>query len=228
MPARRLLRAVSTVLILSGALLLLDAGMTVAWQEPVSALYARVTQDRLGGDLADLEQETATPIEQRVLRRLKTPGHRSAFLARSLKRRLKEGQAAGRIRIPAIGVNWVVVDGTSSGSLRNGPGFFPQAPWPGARGTVAIAGHRTTYAAPFRRLDDLDGGETIVVTMPYGRFTYRVERTRIVAADAMWVIQRVGYDRLILSACHPLYSAAQRIVTFAKLVKSEPRGAATV
>ena len=228
MPARRLLRAVSTVLILSGALLLLDAGMTVAWQEPVSALYARVTQDRLGGDLADLEQETATPIEQRVLRRLKTPGHRSAFLARSLKRRLKEGQAAGRIRIPAIGMNWVVVDGTSSGSLRNGPGFFPQAPWPGARGTVAIAGHRTTYAAPFRRLDDLDGGETIVVTMPYGRFTYRVERTRIVAADAMWVIQRVGYDRLILSACHPLYSAAQRIVTFAKLVKSEPRGAATV
>ena len=222
---RRALRTISTVLILSGTLLLLDAGLTVAWQEPVSALYARVTQDRLGGDLKDLEQAEITPVEKRVLRKLKTPANRTAFLARSLKRRLQEGQAAGRIRIPAIDVNWVVVDGTDSGSLRNGPGFFPQAPWPGARGTVAIAGHRTTYAAPFRNLDKLDGGERITVEMPYGKFTYEVERTRIVDSDAMWVIKRVGYDRLVLSACHPLYSAAQRIVTFAKLVRSEPRGA---
>jgi sortase A len=120
----------------------------------------------------------------------------------------------------------VLVDGTSPGSLRNGPGFFPEAPWPGARGTAAIAGHRTTYAAPFRRLDDLDRGDRIVVEMPYGRFTYRVERTRIVAPDAFWVIQRTGYDRLVLSACHPLYSAAKRIVAFARLERSEPRGAA--
>jgi sortase A len=223
---RRALRTISTVLILSGALLLLDAGMTVAWQEPVSALYARITQDRLGGDLKDLEQAEVTPVERRVLKKLKTPSHRTAFLARSLKRRRKESQAAGRIKIPAIHVNWVVVDGTSPGSLRNVPAFFPQTPWPGAHGTVAIAGHRTTYAAPFRNLDKLDGGEQIVVEMPYGKFTYRVERTRIVPADAMWVIQRVGYDRLVLSACRPLYSAAKRIVTFARLVKSEPRGSA--
>jgi sortase A len=195
---RRALRTTSTILILSGILLLVDAGMTVAWQEPVSALYARITQDRLGGDLKDLERADPTPVEQRVLRKLKKPATRTAFLARSLKRRLEEGEAAGRIRIPAIDVNWVVVDGTDSGSLRNGPGFFPQAPWPGARGTVAIAGHRTTYAAPFRNLDRLDGGEQITVEMPYGKFTYKVERTRIVAADAMWVIQRVGYDRLVL------------------------------
>ena len=222
---RKALRAISTVLILSGSLLLLDAGLTVAWQEPVSAIYAQITQDRLGGELRDLEDAEVTPLERRVLSKLKTSGNRTAYLARSLKRKRKEGQAAGRVKIPSIGVNWVVVDGTGSGALRNGPGFFPQAPWPGARGTVAIAGHRTTYAAPFRRLDQLDGGEKIVVEMPYGTFTYRVERTRIVAANAMWVIKRVGYDRLILSACHPLYSAAQRIVTFAKLVKSEPRGA---
>jgi sortase A len=53
------------------------------------------------------------------------------------------------VRIPAIGVKYVVVDGTDGDSLRKGPGFFPQSPWPGARGTVAIAGHRTTYSAPF-------------------------------------------------------------------------------
>ena len=88
---------------------------------------------------------------------------------------------------------------------------------------MAIAGHRTTYGAPFRKLDKLRAGDQIVVAMPYGRFTYRVQRTRIVAATAVWVTQRVSYDRLVLTACHPLYSAAQRIVVFARLVRSAAR-----
>jgi sortase A len=223
---RRAFRALSSVLIIAGTLLLIDAGLTVAWQEPVSALYARVTQDRLGGDLEALEQQGPTPLEARALQRLDTNERRLGFLARSLKRRLAEGDAAGRIRIPAIGVKYVVVDGTDGGSLRKGPGFFPQNPYPGARGTTAIAGHRTTYAAPFRRLDDLDRGDDVIVDMPYGRFTYEVERTRIVKPTALWVLRRASYDRLVLTACHPLYSAAQRIAVFARLVKTEPKGAA--
>jgi sortase A len=223
---RRALRTLSTVLILSGSLLLLDAGLTVMWQEPVSAIYARVTQNSLGGDLKDLEQARPTQLEQRVLSKLPTNQRRTAFLARSLKRRLKSGQAAGRLRIPAIGATSVVVDGTDGASLRKGPGFFPEAPYPGARGTVAIAGHRTTYRAPFRNIDDLKKGNRIIVEMPYGRFTYKVERKRIVTPDSLWVLRRARYDRLILSACHPLYSAAKRIIVFARLVESEPRGAA--
>ncbi len=223
---RRALRALSSVLIISGVLLLIDAGLTVAWQEPVSALYAQVTQDRLGGDLDDLESSGATPLEQRVLDGLRTPQRRLGFLARSLKRRRDEGEAAGRLRIPAIGVDYVVVDGTDTESLRKGPGFFPQNPYPGARGTVAIAGHRTTYSAPFRNVDDLERGNRIVVEMPYGRFTYAVERSRIVTPDDVWVLRRQSYDRLILSACHPLYSAAKRIVVFARLVRTEPKGSA--
>ncbi len=97
---------------------------------------------------------------------------------------------------------------------------------PASAGRSAIAGHRTTYGAPFRNIDKLRPRDEIVVVMPYGRFTYRVERTRIVPPTAVWVTQRVSYDRLILSACHPLYSAAKRIVVFAKLVKATPRGAA--
>ena len=223
---RRLLRALSTVLIVAGVMLLADAGLTVAWQEPVSALYAEVTQDRLGGDLEDLEQRRATPLERRALQALDTEPRRLGFLARSLKRRLKEGEAAGRIRLPSIGASFVVVDGTDPDSLRKGPGLFPQSPYPGARGTAAVAGHRTTYAAPFRNIDDLDRGDDVIVEMPYGRFTYEVERTRIVRPDALWVLEKVGHDRLVLSACHPLYSAAKRIVVFARLVRSEPRGAA--
>jgi sortase A len=130
------------------------------------------------------------------------------------------------VRIPAIGVSYVVVDGTDPATLRKGPGFFPEQPYPGARGTVAIAGHRTTYQAPFRKVDQLQKGNRVIVEMPYGRFTYMVERTRIVKPDALWVLQRTSHDRLVLSACHPLYSAAKRIVVFARLTKTEPRGAA--
>jgi sortase A len=93
-------------------------------------------------------------------------------------------------------------------------------------GTVGIAGHRTTYGAPFRHVDRLRRGDKVEVDMPYGRFTYEVQRTRIVPPTAIWVTDRVSYDRLVLSACHPLYSAAKRIVVFARLVDAEPRGAA--
>jgi sortase A len=95
---------------------------------------------------------------------------------------------------------------------------------PGLRGTVGVAGHRTTYGAPFRHLDALDDGDHVVVEMPYGRFTYEVESQRIVKPSATWVVKRVGHDRLVLTACHPLYSAAERIVVFARLVRSEPSG----
>jgi sortase A len=91
---------------------------------------------------------------------------------------------------------------------------------------VAIAGHRTTYLAPFRNIDDFKPRDRITLEMPYGRFDYEVERTRIVKPNALWVTKRVAYDRLVLSACHPLYSASERIVVFARLVSTAPRGAA--
>jgi sortase A len=220
---RTALRAISTVLIAAGILLLMDAGLTIAWQEPVSALYGRVKQHALGGDLEKLEKQGPTPLEQRVLKNLPDEKRRLAFLGRSLKQRLDGGEAAGRLRIPEIGANFVVLDGTSGDYLRKGPGFFPETPFPGSGGTTAIAGHRTTYGAPFNDIDDLKKGDAIVLEMPYARFEYRVQQTRIVDPDAFWVTKRVGYERLVLSACHPLYSAAQRIVVFARQVRVEPR-----
>jgi sortase A len=88
---------------------------------------------------------------------------------------------------------------------------------------VAIAGHRTTYGAPFRTIDKLDNGDRIRLEMPYGRFNYRVQKTRIVEPTQVSVKRPVGYDRLILSACHPLYSATKRIVVFARLQKRDDR-----
>jgi sortase A len=221
---RRVIRVLSTVLIIAGGLLLLDAGLTVVWQEPVSAVYGRINQGKLGGQLEKLEAAPLPPLERRALKALPDDDKKLAFLARSLKRRAKGGEAVGRMNIPRIGAHYVVVDGTDANDLRKGPGLYEQTPFPGAGGTTAIAGHRTTYGAPFRHVDQLKKGNRIIVTMPYGRFTYTVERLQIVKPTALWVIQRVSYDRLVLSACHPLYSAAKRIIVFARLTDAEPRG----
>jgi len=221
---RRYVRPLSAVLVVVGALLVLDAVVTLVWQEPVSALYARLQQGRLDDRLAQLEGREPTQVDRKVLSRLGTLDRRLAYAARALNRRTRDGQPLGRIRMRSIGVSSVVVAGTDTSSLRLGPGHYPGTPLPGARGTVAIAGHRTTYGAPFRRLDKLARGDRIELEMPYGTFTYAVDRRRIVLPTATWVTRRVSHDQLILSACHPIYSAAKRIVIFARLARAKPRG----
>jgi sortase A len=222
---RRGLRTFSGVLIVVGTLLLADAAVTLLWQEPVSALYGRWEQGKLGDRLDALERAPLAAVDRRALARL-DQGRRLAFGARSLARQSEPGDPLGRIRMPSIGVSDVFVEGTGTADLRTGPGHYPATQLPGQRGTVAIAGHRTTYGAPFHDLDELERGDKIELVMPYGRFEYRVERTRIVAPTATWVTDRVGRDRLVLSACHPLYSAAQRIVVFADEVRAQARGPA--
>jgi sortase A len=209
---------------MAGILLLADALTTLVWQEPVSAVYSRLQQGRLDDRLAQLERTPQDPRERRLLARMRRADQRLAFSARSLNRRARPGDPLGRIRMASIGLTSVVVAGTNASSLRRGPGHYPGTPLPGVAGTVAVAGHRTTYGAPFRRLDKLAKGDRVELRMPYGRFVYRVERTRIVAPTATWVTRRVAYDRLVLSACHPLYSAARRIVVFARLVEEHPGG----
>jgi sortase A len=219
---RRTLRVLANVLIVAGVLLLLDGAVTLLWKEPVSSLYARVQQDRLADELEELERSGPPAEERRVLARLPDQRRRLRFAARAAQRRLEPGDPVGRLRAEAIGLDEVVVHGTGGDELRNGPGHYEQTPLPGAGGTVAIAGHRTTYGAPFRDVDDLEPGASIELATPYGRFTYRVERIRILDPGATWVTRRVAYDRLVLTACHPLYSAAERIVVFARLERSAP------
>jgi len=220
---RRALRTFSVVLIAAGVLLIADAAATVLWEEPLSSLYARIQQGKLDDRLAELERVGPSPIERRALERLPDDRRRLRFAARAAARRARSGDPLGRLEAGSIGLDVVVVQGTGGSALRSGPGHYSDTPLPGGRGTVAIAGHRTTYGAPFRNVDELERGDRIELDTPYARFGYRVERTRIVASTATWVTRRVAYDRLVLTACHPLYSAAQRIVVFARLERSEPR-----
>lgn len=129
-----------------------------------------------------------------------------------------DGEAAARIVIPEIGVDKIVVEGVSRSDLREGPGHYPDTPMPGQSGNAAIAGHRTTYGAPFHRVDELEPGDQIQVTTVQGAFTYRVMGTEVVSPRDVHVIDDKGDDRLTLTSCHPKYSARQRIIVSAELV----------
>jgi sortase A len=129
-----------------------------------------------------------------------------------------EGDAMAHIRIPAIGVDKIVVEGVTLEDLKRGPGHYPDTPLPGQPGNAAIAGHRTTYGAPFNRIDELDPGDEILVTTVQGAFRYEVSDQLIVSPKEVAVLDDFGDNRLTLTACHPKYSARQRIVVVAALV----------
>lgn len=206
-------RFLASVLIVTGVLLIADVVVTLLWQEPVSAVIAHREQSKLEDQLNTLARQSAA--DGHALARVRTG--RLAALARRERARVATGHALGRIRLPTLHRSYVMVQGTDATSLHKGPGHYPGTALPGEPGTVAVAGHRTTYLAPFKTIDQLRPGDPIVLQMPYGIFTYRVQETRIVEPTALWVTRNVGYPRLVLSACHPLYSASQRIVVFAKL-----------
>ena len=199
-----------------------DAVATLVWKEPLTYLFTLREQAALGGDLELLRDTPPSRVQRRELDGLRGARERITFLARALGRSAAPGSAIGEIALPRLGVRFVVVKGTSDAALRKGPGAYDGVGLPGIPGTAAIAGHRTTYGAPFKRIDRLRAGDPITVAMPYATFTYRVERTRIVDPDDVSVLVPEGHDRLVLSACHPLYSAAQRIVVLARLERAVP------
>jgi sortase A len=228
-PRGRGWRVLSVALILAGALVLIDAGVTLVWQEPLTALYAKFRQDDLRGNLRAIEHAAPTAVERRTLASLPDERHRIAFLARRLERHAGDGSAVGRIVIPKIDASYVVVKGTGTEELKSGPGVYSDTTFPGVAGTTAIAGHRTTYLAPFRHIDSLRPGNHILLYMPYAHFTYTVTGQRVVLpTDVSAAISRVGYTRLVLSACTPLFSAEKRLLVYARLTRTVPVGAARV
>jgi sortase A len=218
----RVLHIVSVALITAGLVILADVATTLAWKEPVSSIYGSIQQHRAASQLADLEDEFPSSHDLRRAARAQTPKGKVGVLADLFSKRVKPGEAIGRIVISDIGLNVVAVQGTDTTSLEKGPGHYPDTPFPGQGGTTAFAGHRTTYLAPFRHLDELQAGDVIEVEMPYGTFSYRVQGTRIVSPTDLGIVDPVGYPRLVLTACHPLYSASERIAAFAKLERVSP------
>lgn len=147
------------------------------------------------------------------------------------------GSGIAVLRIPRFGRDWgkVVLEGVSVSDLKRGPGHYPGTQLPGQIGNFVVSGHRTTYGAPFNRIDELKQGDAIVVETRDTWYTYRVSRTEIVPPSAVDVTYPVPHKRdekatiarITLTSCHPKYSARQRIIVFGQLAETQPKSAGT-
>jgi sortase A len=221
-------RKLGLALLAVGVGLLAWVGVTLRWGDPVTSLYTAHEQRVLAGQL-EREQRLwqSSPVRARAPVGAQSP---AATVAQVIKGRalrfagrVHDGAALGRIVIPRIGLNMIVVEGTTEGDLAKGPGHYNTASGaatalPGTGGVVAIAGHRTTFLHPFRYVDKLRSGDNVYLEMPYGTLRYRIYFQKIVASTDWSILSSRPYEKLVLSACHPLYSATHRIVTFARLV----------
>ncbi len=227
MAVRRAIHILSISLITAGIVILTDVAMTLAWKEPLSTIYGSIQQGKAEDELSRLEESFLASPEVRRAAKPKPDENprelrrRAAKLAALYAKRVTDGEGIGKIKIADIDVDAVVVEGTDSAALQKGPGRYPDTAFPGQGKTIGIAGHRTTYLAPFRHIDGIEDGDEIVLEMPYGTFTYTVEKHEIVDPSQVEIVDNVGYERLVLTACHPLYSAAQRWAVFAKLSEIE-------
>jgi sortase A len=132
-----------------------------------------------------------------------------------------EGKPVGEVRIPAIGINQVVVEGTNTQDLRKGPGHYIGTPLPGQPGNASIAGHRTTYGHPFYNLNVLKAGDPIVLTTFQGIFVYDTIRSEVVSPSDGTVLKNAFGAYLTLTTCNPRFSASTRLVVFARLAHSQ-------
>jgi sortase A len=208
-----------------GLFLVANAVATAVWQDPITAVFTQADQKALSKELDQLEHASLPSSTLALVKNAGSEDRRMAVLAGHL-RDTGAGEALGRIEVPRIDAGYVFVSGTGEKALKKGPGHYAGTALPGERGTVAIAGHRTTYEAPFRRLDRMHRGDEITLTMPYGRFSYSVEGSRVVSPSHVNVLRHVRHSRLVLTTCTPLFSAARRLIVTARLRRSTPRGAA--
>lgn len=203
------------------------------WQDPFTAAYTKWEQHKL---TSRLEKQTrafalSTPRRTVVLpargaklssAALAAERRAVAVQARRYAQLLHEGDPVGKLSVPRLGLGIVVVDGTSHDSLAKGPGRYRGAGMPGEGRLVYIAGHRTTYLAPFSHIDALRPGDPVTLTLPYATFHYAITVHRIVAASDLDVLRARGREELVLQACHPRFFATQRYLAYARLVRIEP------
>jgi sortase A len=220
---RTFVRRVGTLLIVGGAGLLLWALVVWQWQDPLTALYTKYKQHQLASQYskhaADFSMlRPASGASLAVMRR-EIADEAARYRATS-----KRGEAIGRIKVRRLALNMILVNGTDHDSLTKGPGRDLRTYMPGENRLVYIAGHRTTYLAPFAHIDSLRRGDGITLELPYARFDYRVTHHVIVPADDVAVLRSPDHELLALQACHPRFFATHRYIAYARLVRVEPRG----
>jgi len=218
---RRGVRAFGTFVAVAGVGVLGWVLVVWAWQDPFTALYTRWEQHKL-----------ASSYDERFakFRPLRPAGDTLAAERRTIaleaaryRRDSKRGEAIGRIKVPRLGLNMILVNGTDHDSLIKGPGRDLRTYMPGQGQLIYIAGHRTTYLAPFSHIDALRSGDRVTLSVPYATFVYRVTRHRIVPSNDLSVLDSHGREVVILQACHPRFFATHRYLAYATPVRVVPR-----
>src|SRR3546814_743422 len=223
----RVLGAVGRTLITAGVLILLF----VVYQLWGTGIRHAQSQERLADEFAELldsaeDDAPATTTTTAPPDPASTTSTTAAPATVPPMEPVPEGTTIAHIRIPKIGVDETIIEGVSLADLKHGPGHFPETPLPGQEGNAAIAGHRTTYGAPFNRIDELVPGDEIIVQTIQGEFRYTMTEQLIVSPSQVDVLDDKGDNRLTLAACHPKYSARERIIVVAQLdpaVEALPR-----
>ena len=215
-----------------GIALTLWVGVVLVWGDPFTSVYTWYEQGKLSHQLertshvwaqryrtnADLAGERSRQQQRQATEIAATLAARSHTFAAQVR----DGQPIGRIVIPRIGLKMIVVQGTNEADLEKGPGHYDagtgvNTSLPGAGGVIAIAGHRTTYLHPFRLINELQPGDNVYLEMPYGTFRYTIYYHKVVLPTDWSILRRRHFEKLVLTACHPLYSASHRWAAFARL-----------
>lgn len=189
------------------SLVLLIAGVAMFAYPVGTDLYSRYRQDQLQSTFDDR-------------------GTQQAYLDREIK----TGDGLTLLRIPAIDLKVLVVQGTTPAALRAGAGHYPSTPLPGEAGNVAIAGHRTTFGRPFNRLDELRPGDTATLETPFAIYTYTAvpafgghANPWVTTPDDFSVVAQGAGHLLTLTTCHPKGSARQRLIMRFALSGQQPK-----
>ena len=214
---KRAPRILGTLMIVLGVGALAWAAAVWQWQDPFTLVLNRLDQRELAESFDRRLDQSGGVLAAST----GAPNVRPSAVA--WRKSSTRGDAIARLRIPALGVDKIVVNGTDHDSLERGPGRYLGSAMPGEGELVYIAGHRTTYGAPFSRIDQLKKGDRIVLELPYGTFEYAVTGHRIVPATQTSVLRSKGFEQLALQACHPRFFASHRYIAYAKPVRMTPR-----
>ena len=215
---RWVMRGTGIVLAIGGSLLLLWVMAVWQWQDPITLVVNKRAQSELSGAYeVRVARERIAPTPRPAVR---VPSQ--AKLAATYRTRTETGDPIGRLSVPRLNLEIMVVYGTDTETLKKGPGLHPSTGFPGQKFLTYVAGHRTTYGAPFSDIDRLEPGDKITFDVPYGTYRYEVVGHRIVRDDQIEVLKGRGREELALQACWPRFFASHRYIAYAKLVGVDP------
>jgi sortase A len=223
-------RHVGSFLLVIGIGVLAWTATVYLWKDPFTTAYTAYEQRRLESNLEEQFERwerTREPVSRPTKpAKPAEPAPRHDDLSKDARRfRLgsADGDAIAKLRVPRLDLDVVLVNGTSAADLRRGPGRHEETFMPGEGELVYVAGHRTTYGAPFSRIDALEPGDAITVELPYGTVEYRVASHRIVDDNDLSVLESRDREELVLQACHPRFFSSQRYLVYARPVSMERR-----